>query len=63
VDIITYQPALRPALPCVYGSLDYREQRALFERVDLILSTSGLEQDFINLALRDRQVDTGATSA
>ena len=43
----TYQPALRPALPCVYGPLDYREQRALFIRIDGILSVSGLEQDFI----------------
>ncbi len=59
----TYQPALRPALPCVYGPLDYREQRALFERIDLILSASGLEQDFINLALTDREIDTAASSA
>jgi hypothetical protein len=62
VATFTYQPALRPALPCVYGPLDYREQRALFERVDLILSTSGLEQDFINLALADRKIDTDAAS-
>jgi len=54
----TYQPTLRPALPCVYGPLDYREQRALFERIDLILSCSGLEQEFINLALTDRQINT-----
>jgi hypothetical protein len=63
VFTFTYQPALRPALPCVYGPLDYREQRALFERIDLILSASGLEQDFINLALTDREIDTAASSA
>jgi hypothetical protein len=63
VAILTYQPALRPALPCVYGPLDYREQRAMFERIDLILSTSGLEQEFINLALADRKIDTEAASA
>ena len=63
VFIFTYQPALRPALPCIYGSLDYREQRALFERIDVILSASGLEQDFINLALTDQKIDTTATSA
>ena len=50
----TYQPTLLPALPCVYGPVDYREQRALFQRIDATLSTSGLEQDFINLALTDR---------
>ena len=59
----TYQPTLRPALPCVYGPLDYREQRALFERIDLILSCSGLEQEFINLALTDRQINVEKTSA
>lgn len=59
----TYQPALRPALPCVYGPLDYREQRALFERIDLILTSSGLEQDFINLALAQHQVDIDSTTA
>ena len=31
VITLAYQPALRPALPSVYGPLDYREQRALFE--------------------------------
>ncbi len=59
----TYQPTLRPALPLVYGPLDYREQRALFERIDGILSTSGLEQDFIDLALIDQKINTAATSA
>ena len=59
----TYQPTLRPALPCIYGPLDYREQRALFERIDRILSLSGLEQDFIDLALTERNIDTSSTSA
>jgi hypothetical protein len=40
---IAFQPVLRPALPTVYGPLDYRTQRALFERIDAILSASGLE--------------------
>ena len=53
---VTYQPALRPALPCIFGPLDYREQRALFERIDVILSVSGLEQDSINLALTDQNI-------
>lgn len=59
----TYQPHLRPALPCVYGPLDYREQRALYERIDLILSTSGLEQEFINIALVEWKINTQHTSA
>ena len=63
VTTFTYQPALRPALPCTYGPLDYRELRALFIRIDGILSASGLERDFLNLALADRKIDTAATSA
>ena len=63
VAIFTYQPALRPALPCVYGPLDYRELRALFERVDSILSTSGLEHDFINLAMAEHKINIHTTSA
>jgi hypothetical protein len=64
VITFTYQPALRPALPCVYGPLDYREQRSLFQRIDHILTTSGLEEKFITLTLAEREVDTrGATAA
>ena len=59
----TYQPALRPALPCVYGPLDYREQRALFQRIDSILSASGIEEQFITLMLAAREVDTHSATA
>ena len=58
-----FQPALRPALPCIYGPLDYREQRALLQRIDEILTVSGLEEEFINLALTDWQIDTDALSS
>ena len=59
----TYQPALRPALPCIYGLLDYREQRSLFQRIDSILSTSGLEEEFIMLTLTERGIDTHSATA
>lgn len=61
--IFTYQPALRPALPCVYGPLDYREQRALFQRIDSILTASGLEEEFITLILAERGIDTHSATA
>jgi IS5 family transposase len=63
VITFTYQPALRPALPCVYGPLDYREQRTLFQRIDSILSASGLEEEFIMLTLAEREIDTGSATA
>ncbi len=59
----TFQPALRPALPCVYGPSDYREQRALFERIDKILPVSGLEQDFVYLALTGSKINTDAMNS
>ena len=57
VITFTDQPALRPALPCVYGPQDYREQRSLFQRIDAILSASGHEQEFIALTLVERMLD------
>jgi hypothetical protein len=62
VNIVTYHPVLRPALPNVYGPQEYREARALYERMDCILRVSGLEQEFINLALSDQQIDLATTS-
>lgn len=56
----TFQPALRPELPCVYGPIDYRQQRELFKRIDQILSTSGLEDQFIELAIKDHRIDLKA---
>jgi hypothetical protein len=63
VITFTYQPALRPALPCVYGPQDYREQRALFQHIDSVLSASGLEEEFIVLTLAERKIDTLAATA
>ena len=63
VQTITYQPALRPALPCIYGPLKYREQRDLYQRIEGILRTSGLEQEFINLAVPDRKFDVVTAGA
>ena len=57
----TYQPALRPALPCVYGPADYREQRALYEHIDAILTASGIEQEFIDIAFSERGIDVAGT--
>jgi hypothetical protein len=43
--------------------LDYREQRTIFERIDSILTSSGLEQEFINLMLVEHEIDTQAATA
>lgn len=43
MNIITFQPEFRPALPCVFGAKDYREFRAALIGMDRILSQSGVE--------------------
>jgi hypothetical protein len=47
VDIITFQPEFRPALPCVFASKDYREFRAALVEMDRILTQTGIEERFI----------------
>lgn len=61
--IIAFQPALRPALPVIYGPLDYREQRALIERMDDILAASGLDGEFLAAAIADQGRDLSKHSA
>ncbi len=62
MEIIAYQPPLRPALPCVYGPLEYREERTRFESIDKILRVSGLEDEFVKLALGGRHEDPSLLS-
>lgn len=54
---ITYQPFLRPVLPPVFGPKEYREERELFIRIDEILTTSGLEAEFIDLSMKHCEFD------
>ncbi len=59
----TYQPSLRPDLPQVFGPKEYREERELFIRIDEILSSSGLEGEFIKLAMQHHGLDCTKLSA
>lgn len=45
-----YQFALRPELPCIFGPMEYREERELYERIDAVLHTSGIEREYIDAA-------------
>lgn len=53
---ITFQPYLRPALPEIFGCKDYRDERDLFIRIDEILSRSGIEREFIELSVQQKQL-------
>ncbi len=63
MPIITCQPFLRPALPQISGPKEYREERELFIRIDGILTTSGLEVEFIRLSMRHCGFDPAKHSA
>ena len=60
---IAFQPVLRPALPSIYGPIEYHSQRELFERMDAILSAAGLQEEFITAAIADRKFDLAKSSA
>jgi hypothetical protein len=63
VPTIVYQPALRPALPCIYGPVEFREFRAQLVSIDQMLVEGGLEVSFIQLALAEQAAalaDAGA---
>lgn len=63
MPIITYQPLLRPALPHISGPKEYRDERELFIRIDEILTSSGLEDEFINLSMKHCGFDPEKQSA
>ena len=52
MNSFTFQPELRPELPCVFASKDYREFRATLVEMDRILSVSGLENRFITRQIK-----------
>ena len=51
--IIVYQPALRPALPCVYGPVDFRDYRDRLVTIDRMLLEGGIEAVFIQAAVAE----------
>ena len=47
MKIISFQPELRPELPLVDGAKEYNQQRALFERLDQLLSMSSAQLQYM----------------
>lgn len=60
---VAYQFPLRPALPCIYGPLEYREERDLFERIDAILHASGIEHEYVSAAFAQSDCDWSEATA
>ena len=50
--LLPEQDDLRPAVPTVYGSIEYRTWRRRLERLDEILRTGRVEEGFVRLALK-----------
>lgn len=63
MQTINFQPDLRPELPLIDGPKEYRDQRALFLRLDDLLTRSGLEREFIDLSMAHRKIDPSKCSA
>lgn len=57
-SILQIQETLRPAIPVVFGCKDYRDQKQLIERIDLILRKSGIEQLFVRLSLSKKEEES-----
>jgi hypothetical protein len=55
MNIIAYQPELRPALPTVYGAKDYREFRSTLEEMDHILTATGIEHRIITQKMTEAE--------
>ena len=51
---IPFQLPLRREINQLSGSLDFREQRALFQRIDSLLAQSGVDADLVDSVLRKR---------
>ncbi len=51
METLAFQHELRPELPNVYGTLDYRLFRDMLVKMDDILTNSGLEHDIVSKAV------------
>jgi len=51
--LIPFPAALRPRLPSIVGNVDYLTLRQRLEQIDSLLRGSGLERQFVELALQD----------
>lgn len=60
---IIYQPALRPALPCVYGPVDFRDYRDRLVTIDRMLLDGGIEAVFIQAAVAENAPKWAGASA
>jgi hypothetical protein len=63
MQTLNFQAELRPELPLVDGPKEYRDQRALFLRLDDLLTQTGLEREFFTLSLAHRKIELSKCSA
>jgi hypothetical protein len=53
---LALQLPLRPALPNIYGPVNFREQREIFRRIDQMLRVSGVDMDLVSGSLESRGI-------
>jgi len=61
--ILAYQTVLRPALPCVYGPVEYRQMRERFVEIDGLLEKGGIENAFVRAAWSEHACELEGASA
>lgn len=61
--ILAYQPALRPALPCVYGPVEFREFRDQLVTIDRMLNEGGIESAFVQSAAAEHALTLAGAGA
>lgn len=63
VPTIIYQPTLRPALPCVYGPVDFHVYRERLVTIDRMLVEGGVEAAFIRTAVAEDSAEWASATA
>ncbi len=58
-----YQPSLRPALPCVYGPVDFQVYRERLVTIDRMLVEGGVEAAFVQAAVAEDPAERVAATA
>src|SRR5579863_2946121 len=51
--MLPFPTEFRPRLPTIVGNVDYRMLQQRLEEIDALLLSSGLESDFVELALQN----------
>ena len=61
-QIIPFPQELRPRLPVIIGNIDYLTLRQRLEQIDAVLRDGGVEREFVQRSLNQRQAESSRES-